>query len=57
MLTIRCCVCNGLYGVFQGTAAHIKQKSGMDVTYGQVIDDPGTWWPRGLRSDRDLLQV
>eukprot|EP01147_Barroeca_monosierra_P002803 gene2803-5646_t len=34
---------------------HIQRVSGMTVTMEQFLEDPETWFPRGLKGDRDLL--
>lgn len=41
---------------YWGVPAHIAGKYGKAPTLEQLAEDPPTWWKRGLRSDRDLLE-
>eukprot|EP00049_Salpingoeca_infusionum_P019484 m.362063 g.362063 ORF g.362063 m.362063 type:complete len:1194 (-) comp20076_c0_seq1:1775-5356(-) len=40
---------------YWGVASHIKRVSGMTATMEDLLEDPNTWFPRGLKGDRDLL--
>lgn len=41
---------------YWGVPSHIASKYGTAPTLEDIANDPPTWWARGLRSDRDLLE-